>query len=271
MAELEGARQAGHFKVICILPDMCKTPGCKQPVPYQIAGDFKDGARHSPDVNFMGYPAMTMNSRVDKVTGNEPGSNGGVKSFVNTDHCAPLNGSKTVRVNGYEVLFQDATYMWMNCDGPDGPCNTIGKVLFIGETGQAETGQDDQESSTDPPVTPETAAEKSFLDELNPSNVLKNLTSPQGIMSLALMAPSLATVDWSDPGSILGAAGGLAGAGGMGTLAQTAGLANQAHSLANTDFSNPGSILGAASTIAGLGSLAGGNSAGNRPPAEIKY
>lgn len=257
MAQREGARKEGQFKVICILPDMCKTPGSSQPVPYQISSDLKDSVRYSPNVNFMSHPAMTLDSRAAVVQGNEAGTDGGVKSEVNQGLCVPINGSPTVNVNGYPVLFQDATYMWMNTNGPDGQGNTIGKLIYMGQSVPVS-------ETTDTPSVPngatsiaQTEAERRYLEQLGPTSFLKNLATTDSIVSLALMAPSAVTADWSDPGSILGAFSGLAGAGGIAGVSQAAGVAAQGCSLANLDFSNPGSILGAAFTAAGLGQMAG--------------
>jgi hypothetical protein len=257
MAEREGARKEGQFKVICILPDMCKTPGSSNPVPYQISSDLKDSVRYSPDVNFMGHPAMTLDSRAAIVQGNEAGTDGGVKSGVNQGHCVPINGSPTVNVNASAVLFQDATYMWMNTNGPDGQGNTIGKMIYMGKTVQVREEPDPPPGGSAPHAFVQTEAERRYLEQLSPASFLKNIASADSIVSLALMAPSAVTADWSDPGAILGAFSGLAGAGGIAAVSQVAAIAAQGCSLANTDCSNPGSILGAAFTAAGLGQMAG--------------
>ena len=140
----------------------------------------------------------------------------------------------------------------MNCAGPEGPFNTIGKVIYKDASQPAAIGPDGQPPPTDPPVVPETPLEKSFCET---SEIGQKLMSADGVVGLAHMAPQLATMDWSNPSSALGAIGGIAGLGGLGSVAQAANLASQGVALAKTDWSDPASMLGAVGSVAGLGGL----------------
>lgn len=257
MATNEGARKDDAFKVVCITPDVCLTPmgSSMPPVPYQIVGILDKSKIYSPNVNFAGYPAMTMKGFVAEVKGDEAGKGGGVKSGVNKKYCIPITFSPTVRANKNNVLFQKDTLMWMNGPAPQGTGNTIGKLVYEGSTPRASDVSEDK--SADPPVFPEIPAEQSFLSKLG--SMAGKLTSDQGITGLVNMAPQMATMDWSNPGSVLGAVGGIAGLGGLGTIANAAsmaakatGVAQAGMSLANFNSSNPGSYMGAASTLAGV-------------------
>jgi hypothetical protein len=279
MAKNEAARSDGQFIIVSSTPDVCKTPPIGVPVPYPIVGKLHDSFRHSPNVNFRGKPAKTMNSRVTKVTGNEAGSMGGVKSTVNIGHCKPVKASATFRVNGYYVLYANDTVYEMNCPGPEGKGNTLGKLTFCGFSTSA-TASSASPDGSDPEITAETAAEESFLSQIS---------SVEGIGGLATMAPQLATMDWSNPAGVLGSLGGLAGLGGLSDLAQAASIAStaagiiqdpksalgllgplgdmagipgsQVLGLATTDWTNPGSIMGAATNLGGMTGCFGGSSA----------
>lgn len=258
--------------VICTTPDVCKTPPSGVPVPYPIVGFLQDHLRESPSVRFHGKWAMTMNSRVTKVTGNEAGAMGGVVSGVNMNYCRPITFSPTVNVNSHPILFHEGTDMFMNCAGPEGPGNTVGKLLYCGPAGGASMGPDGPPPG-DPDLVPEIPLEEGFIGKL---------LSVDGIAGLAQMAPQLATMDWSNPMSALGAIGGICGLGGLDTAGQLMGLASQAGSmlmgggksggspgagglgaqlatagnaaasLVTANWSNPGSILGAAGNLAGV-------------------
>lgn len=286
MAKNEAARADGQFIIVSQTPDVCKTPPYATPVPYPIAGVLQDSLRHSPNVNFRGKPAKTMNSRVTKVTGNEAGAMGGVKSSVNIGFCKPITYSPTLRVNGYNVLFEKATLYEMNCAGPEGSGNTIGRLQFCGVSTSASIGPDGPPPG-DPAIKAEIPAEEGFIGKL---------MSVEGIAGLAQKAPQLANMDWSNPMSALGAVGGIAGLGGLGGIAQAAGMASQAAGiiqnpssalgllgplgdavglpagqvlgLATADWSNPGSIMGGAGNLAGMTGCWGG-SGGKSPSSKI--
>lgn len=53
---------------------------------------------------FTGQEAFNMNSRTDKVTGDEAGTNGGVVSGVNKGWCRPKSNKSSVYVDGVQVI-----------------------------------------------------------------------------------------------------------------------------------------------------------------------
>lgn len=121
----EAARQHSQMSVMCTTPDVCKTPmGCSTPpVPYQIIASLGDSESTSPNVRFAGSPAFMLdNSTITKVTGDEAGTAGGVKSGSNKNACEPVEGCKTFRVNGKQVVAHGDKFK-MN-DG-----NTFGKAI----------------------------------------------------------------------------------------------------------------------------------------------
>ena len=277
MAIFEAARDA-KFIVVSQSPDVCKTPPYGTPVPYQIVAFSTDTIKQSQNVNFKGNKAKTMASRITRVTGDEPGVMGGVMSGVNMGFCkpVPMKHSTSFRVNGEWVLFDKQTLWWMNCAGPEGTGNTIGRTIFLGASMPAAMGPDGPPPG-DPELLPETDAEQSFFDKA---------FSAEGISSMADMAPQLASMDWSNPAGALGALGGMAGIGGFSQMAGLAGMASQAAgmiqdpskalgllgpigklvrvpagqiaSLVTADFSNPGSIVSSAGNLAGMSGLLAG-------------
>ena len=247
MAVNEGARQEGKFMVVCIAPDVCLTPPVPVPVPYQIVAFLDNSMNVSPNVRFTGKPALMMTSRGIQVIGDEAGSAGGVKSGVNVNHCRPVEGthSTTVRVNGEYVLYHNG-YMYMNCAGPEGAYNTLGKIVYLGTSSSASVSPDGETPPADPPITPETPPEKNFL-----SNLGQRLTSPQGVIGLLQQGQQLAQMDWKNPEAILGTLGSMAGLVGLDPLAKAASLGAQGYQLTKMDWSNPGAIMGAAAGLAG--------------------
>lgn len=247
MATKEGARKDGKFMVVCIAPDVCLTPPVPVPVPYQIVAFLDHSMNVSPNVRFTCKPALMMNSRGIQVIGDEAGSVGGVKSGVNVNHCRPVEGthSTTVRVNGEYVLYHQG-YMYMNCAGPEGPYNTLGKIVYLGPSDSASVSPDGKTPPADPGVIPETPQEANFLNTLG-----QRLTSPEGIIGLLQQGQQFAQVDWKNPGAVLGSLGGMAGLVGLEPLAKLASLGAQGCSLTKIDWNNPGAIMGAVVGLAG--------------------
>ncbi len=285
MAKLEAARD-NKFMVMCRAPDVCKTPPWGVPVPYQIVAFSNQTIRQSQNVRFGGDRAKTMFSRISRVTGDEPGVMGGIMSNVNMGMCRPINASTTFRVNKHFVLYDKQTMWWMNCAGPEGPGNTVGTTIFLGASMPAKMGPTGPPPA-DPEIKAEIPAEQGFIDRI---------TSMDGIAALATMAPQMATMDWSNPGAVLGTLGGVAGAGGWGQIAGAAGLASKAAAviqnpasalgmlgplakaagvpgssllpLLTTNWQSPGSIISAAGNLAGatgiLDGLGGGKGPGSK-------
>lgn len=121
----EGARKNSHMTVVSITPDVCKTPmgNITPPVPYQIVGNLGDSVSISPNVNFSNCRAFLLDqSVIPTVTGDEPGTAGGVKSGTNESTCEPAEASPSVRVNGRRVVRHDDRFKMNNG-------NTFGKAV----------------------------------------------------------------------------------------------------------------------------------------------
>ena len=125
--------------VKCLAPDVCLTPmgSSVVPVPYTITSKFNVAEKTAPKVNYGGLPAFTMESRLPRVEGDEQGTGGGILSKVNRGYCRPVAHSGTVRAHGQYVI-RHGDLMHMNCNGPDGPSNTVGRVVYVGVGGAGE-------------------------------------------------------------------------------------------------------------------------------------
>lgn len=102
-----GARKNSIFIVVNLVPDVCKTPigSSMVPVPYPIVGDLADSITVSKKTNFNGDPVFLLSdSVVSKVTGNEPGTGGGMRSGVNKGKVRATSSSKTVSIEGKRVV-----------------------------------------------------------------------------------------------------------------------------------------------------------------------
>lgn len=117
--------------IVCLSPDVCMTPrGNKEvPVPYMIISELAWSERTDGDVSFGGAGAFTMQSRTQSVTGNEAGTGGGVISGVNVGWCRPQSNKASVVISGQAVI-EDGCLFDMNCAGPEGPANTMGRLIF---------------------------------------------------------------------------------------------------------------------------------------------
>lgn len=126
------ARDSGKdAMIVCLAPDVCLTPigSAVVPIPYMIISKLDWSVRTITSTEMTGLEAFTMKSRTDKVTGDEPGVKGGVVSGVNKGWCRPISKKATVFVKGAELIQNDNLYD-MNCNGPDGPGNTIGRLVY---------------------------------------------------------------------------------------------------------------------------------------------
>ena len=252
MAFQEGTGSSKHFIVKSLAPDWCKSPG--SPVAYDVVAFLNESAMTSPNVNFKGVPVFDMASRVTTVWGDEPGIGGGVKSGVNKGFCKPITPVTTVRCNGFMTCRHEHTMFEMNGASPEGPFNTIGKVMYLGAQGPG-------------PVTPAGGvpmAANSIVASQAPGELsclpkLDQLTSSVGgledIVGYAQKAYDLSKVDWSNPMAALGAIGGVAGMAGFDGVANMANKAGQLMNLANTDFSDPAALMGAIGGAAGMAGM----------------
>jgi len=133
MIGMSSLRKAGKGgMVMCMAPDVCKTQvgPAVVPIPYMIMSQLTFGIRTDTTVKMTDQEAFTMNSRLSKVVGDEPGALGGVVSNVNMGMCRPLTGNFTVHIGGFPMV-QNIDKFGMNCAGPEGPPNTVGSVIFF--------------------------------------------------------------------------------------------------------------------------------------------
>jgi hypothetical protein len=127
------ARHSGRqATIVCLAPDVCKTPvgSSVVPIPYMIVSKLAWAQRTARSAQVTGQEAFTMASRTDKVVGDEPGTVGGVKSGVNRGWCRPKSNHSSVFVEGHELIHNDNLYE-MNCAGPDGAGNTLGRLVYF--------------------------------------------------------------------------------------------------------------------------------------------
>ncbi|SEW44102.1 protein of unknown function [Cognatiyoonia koreensis] len=127
------ARDSGKNGVItCLAPDVCKTQvgNAVVPIPYMIISKLEWSKQTVSKIEMTGLKAFNMNSRTDKVTGDEPGKLGGVKSGVNQGWCRPQSNKSSVFVDGAQLLQNNNLYE-MNCAGPNGPGNTVGRLTYF--------------------------------------------------------------------------------------------------------------------------------------------
>ena len=91
------------YVLVCIAPDVCKTPigSSTPPVPYPITHQMDQSEHCSPNVFINGEPAFLHGeSYVDNVKGDMPGVAGGIMSKVNQKVSHSDTHSKTVYING---------------------------------------------------------------------------------------------------------------------------------------------------------------------------
>ena len=131
----EGARKdapEAEAYVVCTELDWCWTPvGDDQVlVGYSIAAYFTDAVQTTPTVTMTSQESFNAGSRISRVFGDEAGTGGGVQSGVNLGYCRPDTYSDTVFAEGKQVVNDGAVFL-MNCNGPDGPHNTVGELIYL--------------------------------------------------------------------------------------------------------------------------------------------
>ena len=245
MAKNEGARASVEFICVFLVPDVCKSP--TMPVPYKIYSLFDCAVNHSKNVKFRTRYAFHHKSRLATVRGDEAGVGGGILSGVNMGFCRPVPGthSKSVRVNGTHVDYHRGTYMYMNCAGPEGQFNTIGKVLFLGNMLPGPV------IKKDPAKEPPKSEEKSLLAKLR-----EYVGDVESLIDKAKKLYEVAKTDWTNPASVLGAIGGLAGVAGYKEVSEYAKKAKEIYekgkNVAEIDWSDPVKALGGIAGVAGM-------------------
>ena len=100
MATQLGARKCGKQRVIFLAPSINKTGPHKIPIPYPVQYTLDSSNKTSSNVFLNGKQAFTMKSDSDEVTGDEIGTEKGIKSNTVSDKSEPIKHSKNVKVNG---------------------------------------------------------------------------------------------------------------------------------------------------------------------------
>jgi uncharacterized protein DUF4150 len=116
MADNFIARKNADWKVVYVLPDVCKTPmgGSTPPVPYPVTAELKDSLQFADRVQANGDPIVAFDaSYVPKTIGDKPGKALGVKSGTVEGLCWPKEKSQSVRVQGKLIIRHDDEF-WMN-------------------------------------------------------------------------------------------------------------------------------------------------------------
>jgi len=157
MAENRGVNKSAEARVVCLAPDVCWTPmGTSMVrVAYSIESRFNVAENTAQSVNFGGLPVFNMGSHLPNVTGDELGVGGGIISGVHLGCCKPVpnNHSTTVKIEN-QWLIRHGDLMDMNCNGPNGKANTIGRIVYIGVKPMAYVNSDGNivtiQETTDP-------------------------------------------------------------------------------------------------------------------------
>jgi hypothetical protein len=129
------ARNSGKAGVIvCLAPDVCLTPVGPTivPLPYMILSRLDQATRTEATVTFADNEAFTLFSRTKSLTGDEAGVGGGVISGVITGWCRPRAYRSSVVVGGHELIHNGHLFD-MNCAGPEGIGNTVGRLVYYDE------------------------------------------------------------------------------------------------------------------------------------------
>ncbi|WP_416821371.1 PAAR-like domain-containing protein, partial [Cronobacter sakazakii] len=101
MAENFAARKNGKYKLVCLAPDMCFTPGIQPPVPYPVTATLEPSKSTVDSVNFGRNPAFVYNqSFVPTTIGDAAGRNKGVVSGTVEGDCWSLEHSPDTNVGG---------------------------------------------------------------------------------------------------------------------------------------------------------------------------
>jgi hypothetical protein len=149
----EAAPTAPDATVVGLYPDF-RQQGGSVVAQDVVSVDATDEA-HSGDVVITGHCASHNNARLQQTVPGGPGA--GVSSGCTGGYSRPQSGSSsTVLVNGEGCVRHDTVFE-MNCAGPEGPSNTVGKMVY--DRGSERFGNHDYTSvdQLDPPVVPTSA------------------------------------------------------------------------------------------------------------------
>ncbi|VVN92567.1 DUF4150 domain-containing protein [Pseudomonas fluorescens] len=116
MADNVIARQQGQWKVVSLVPDVCKTPmGAPiPPVPYPVTAELKSATGVAKSVRANGKPVVVYDmSLVPKTLGDQAGVAKGIKSNTVGGKCYPKDKSSSVRAEG-KLIVRHGDMFWMN-------------------------------------------------------------------------------------------------------------------------------------------------------------
>lgn len=117
------ARKNGQWMVICMAPDVCKTPvgSAIVPIPYPVIAKLGDSVKTIPNVKANGDELLTISGHIPTTLGDQAGVQKGIKSgtvgaaasYKKSQH------SSTVRAGKQRILRHGDMY-WMNGKAPSG-------------------------------------------------------------------------------------------------------------------------------------------------------
>lgn len=125
----EGLRDTDAAKIICLAPDVCKTPigSSTPPIPYPVLDYCGHDENYTPSVRFTRQKAMVLRSNTTHVHGDAPGTALGVKSGTVGKRCHPIEHADHVRAEGSQVI-RHLDRFHMN------DRNTEGEAIFVRDT-----------------------------------------------------------------------------------------------------------------------------------------
>lgn len=126
----EGLRDNDSAHIICLAPDVCKTPVGSSivPIPYQIVDYCGHDALYTDSVRFTSQKVMVLRAHTTHVHGDKPGEARGIKSGTVEDICEPVGHAAHVRAEGSPVIRHLDRFKMNNG-------NTEGEAIFIRDTG----------------------------------------------------------------------------------------------------------------------------------------
>lgn len=110
MSRNVAARKESGWQVVCVAPDVCKTPmgNSTPPVPYQVIAELKDCVQEVPNVRANGHPVVVFDqSKVPKTIGDSPGRATGIQSGTVEGACYPKAHSPSVRAGKKWLMCHD--------------------------------------------------------------------------------------------------------------------------------------------------------------------
>ena len=116
MADNVMARKQGGWKIVSMVPDVCKTPmgSSVVPVPYPVTSELVTASDVATSVKLNGFPLIVYGKSFTPMTnGDQAGSATGIKSGTVGGKCVPELKSSTVKAEGSWVVRHDDLF-WMN-------------------------------------------------------------------------------------------------------------------------------------------------------------